>query len=272
MEGAYYDDFRGPEQLNEAQRLGLANERAGTEARVRDFYLPAVLGLPRPVDRALRLLDSGCGNGISVDRFAEQGIEAWGNEVSALRMWQWRERVSCDRLVAADSRRLPFPDGYFDVVISSGVLEHVGVAERGGDAYHVEPLPERDAMRVAFLGELLRVTAAGGVLFLDFPNGAFPIDFWHGTVPGHARFHSLREGFLPTVGDVRGYVGALGPYRVRPLSPRGRLRMRQVGRHWYGRALQWPMRALLAAMGLPGLRWLAGSPVNPYLVLRVESR
>ena len=269
--GVWFDEFSGPGELSAAQRLGLENEVAGTVARIRDFYGP-LLSRQAGGGRPLRVLDSGCGNGLSIDLLADLGIEAWGNDLSRLRRWQWRERRRRERLAVADTRRLPFPDGYFDAVVSSGVIEHVGVAERGGEEYAVEPLPDRDGARIGFLRELLRVTADAGTLYLDFPNGAFPIDFWHGTRPGGARLHSPAEGFLPTLGEIRKYVGSIGDYRVRPLSPHRRLRMKQVGRHWFGRLFRLPVAALLALMSVPGFRWLAGGPLNPYLVLRIEKR
>lgn len=170
----------------------------------------------------------------------------------------------------ADGARLPFPDGFFDALICSGVLEHIGVRETGGETYRVARLPARDGAREAFLGELLRVLAPGGRLWLDFPNGAFPVDFWHGARAGAARFHGELEGFLPTVREVRSTVARIGPdWRVRPISPHRRLRFEQVGRHWYGRLLRRPATLFLAAMAAPGLRWLAGTPVNPYLVLEI---
>ena len=267
--GIWFDEFGGPGELSVAQRLGLENEVAGTVARVRDFYGP-LLAKSRDAGRPLRVLDSGCGNGLSIDLLADLGVEAWGNDLSRLRRWQWRERRQRERLVIADTRRLPFPDAYFDAVISSGVIEHIGVTERGGVEYAVVPLPDRDGARVEFLRELLRVTAAAGTLYLDCPNGAFPIDFWHGVRPGGARLHSPAEGFLPTAAEIRGYLGAIGDYRARPLSPHRRLRMKQVGRHWFGRLFRLPVAALLALMRVPGFRWLAGGPLNPYLVLRIE--
>ena len=42
------------------------------------------------------------------------------------------------------------------LVISSGVIEHIGVEEHGGASYSVRPLPDRDALRARFVGELLR--------------------------------------------------------------------------------------------------------------------
>ncbi|MDA8020414.1 MAG: class I SAM-dependent methyltransferase [Thermoanaerobaculia bacterium] len=271
--GAYYDQFSGDEaDLPELHRCGLCNESSGAEARIEDFYLPLIERHReyRQLD-AVRVLDSGCGNGKSVELLSSPGIEAWGNDLSALRKWQWQDLDARDRLVVADTRKLPFPDEFFDVVLSSGVLEHVGVDEIGGESYSVAPRGSRDEERLAFLGELLRVVRSDGVMYLDFPNGSFPIDFWHGTVPGGARFHSLSEGFLPKTTEIRRYLGSLGGYELRPLSPRTRLRMRQVGQHWWGKLLRAPMRGLLWAMEQPGLEPLAASPLNPYLILEIRN-
>jgi hypothetical protein len=43
-----------------------------------------------------------------------------------------------------------------------------------------------------------------------------------------------------------------------------------VRRHWYGRLLYLPAAAFLWSTRLPGLRTLAGSPLNPYLVLAIK--
>lgn len=274
-EGDYYDDFPGPESLGAEQLRGLEHEVHGTTARVADFYGPLLqrrLAFGDGMARAPRVLDSGCGNGLSIDLLSDAGFEAWGNDLSALRRWQWGERRHRERLVVADTRRLPFADGFFDAVISSGVIEHIGVTETGGETYTVEPLPERDQARTSFLGELLRVVAPGGLLYVDCPNGAFPIDFWHGPRAGNARFHRLDEGFLPHLSEVRRIIAGLGPWRVRPLSPHRRLRMHQVGGHWYGKLFRWPMALLLQAMTLPPLRPLAGTGLNPYLVMEIERR
>jgi SAM-dependent methyltransferase len=268
--GSYYDGFRDEGELNVIQRAGLDHEMSGAEGRVA-FYA-ARLASRSTAGRPLRVLDSGCGNGLSVDLLAERGMEAWGNDSSRLRRWQWRERRQRSRLVLADSSRLPFPDAWFDAVLSSGVIEHVGVTESSSAGYTVDPRPDRDAARVAFLRELLRVTYPAGVLFVDCPNGGFPIDFWHGDRPGGIRFHAADEGFLPSVEELREHLAAIGDWQATPVSPYRRLAMRQVGKHWYGRVLRWPMTALLFAMTLPGLRRLAASPLNPYLVVAITRR
>ncbi len=278
-QGAYYDSFAAGQELPTCHLEGLENEVGGTRSRIEGYYLPLLhrlarkLGLP---PGEVRVLDCGCGNGLSVDLLRRAGFAAWGNDLSALRKWQWLEREAREFLSVADARKMPFPDGYFHAVLSSGVIEHIGVEETGGETYTVKPLPDRDEQRVRFLGELLRVVAPRGELWLDFPNGAFPIDFWHGPRAGGARVHPLDEGFLPTVREVRGYlaqVGAAGPgWRVRPLSPHGRLACRQVRRHWYGQLFYLPAAAFLWSTRLPLLRGLAGSALNPYLVLAIGRR
>jgi SAM-dependent methyltransferase len=270
-EGNSYDRFEAGQRLTEREREGLEQEVPGAVSRIRDFYHPRLERERAAAGRALRVLDSGCGNGLSVDLLSEAGFEAWGADSSALRRWQWRERRHRDRLVSTDGARLPFPDRAFDAILCSGVLEHVGVEETGGERYTVKPLPDRDAKRIAFLAEHVRVLAPGGVLYLDFPNGAFPIDFWHGPRPGSARWHSRDEGFLPTAVDVRRYLEAVpGKFAVRTLGATGRLQFRQVGRHWYGRLLQLPAALWLRLLGSPLLAPARETLLNPFLVLEAR--
>lgn len=264
-EGRYFVDHPDPNALSEDVLRGMANENEGR--RIEDYYLPILRATG-----ARRVLDSGCGNGEAVDVLLGAGFDAWGHDLSAFRKWQWRTRHRRDRLVVADGLKLPFPDGFFDAVISSGVLEHVGVSERGGPGiYEVSPLPDRDERRSAFLAGLVRVIAPGGTLYLDFPNGAFPIDFWHGTRAGGARWHSPAEGFLPTAGEIRRLAASLGPpLLVSVRSPHRRLRFNQVGAHWYGRLFRAPMAGFYALTAVRGFTWLAATPLNPYLTLSLR--
>ncbi|MDP9193160.1 MAG: class I SAM-dependent methyltransferase [Acidobacteriota bacterium] len=262
--GAYYDQFDENTILTEEHRHALEREVEGAIARIRDFYGPLI----EKTGQSLRILDAGCGNGISVDLLLREGHDAWGIDASSLRRWQWREREHRDHLAVGDGAKLPFPDDFFTVLLCSGVLEHIGVEESGGDKYRVHPLPDRDAARRSFLTSLLRVLAPGGVLYLDFPNGAFPIDFWHNTRGGSARFHSLREGFLPTFDEVKTLAEQIDPaIRVEPVSPNRRLRFQQVKQHWYGHIFATPMRLLFSAMDI--FPRLARTPMNPFLVIRL---
>jgi SAM-dependent methyltransferase len=273
--GHYYDNFVPGQELSAEQVAGLDEEFSGAVSRIQDFYLPLLRLLIRksnaPIE-PVRVLDCGCGNGLTVDLLNTGGFETWGSDYSALRKWQWTSRKYRSRLSVADGSRLPFRDGYFDAVISSGVLEHIGVEEFGGERYVVRPLPDRDARRQAYLRELLRVLAPGGRIWIDFPNGAFPIDFWHGTTAGvGARWHSASEGFLPTIREVRRDLKAVAPrFIVKALSPHGRLGLKRIRKHWYGRVLNLPARLYLWVMTLPGPSLLAGTRLNPFLVLEIE--
>lgn len=112
--------------------------------------------------------------------------------------------------VRADGRDLPFPDGAFDHVHSSAVLEHVGSA----------------ADQLQFLSELVRVSRRG--VFVTTPNRWFPVEF-HTTLPllhwlpprgfralirrlGHADLALEANLNLLGAGDLRRLAGALGPH------------------------------------------------------------
>jgi SAM-dependent methyltransferase len=254
--GMYYDAYEPGQELSEEHRRGLAAEVFGSRWRIENYYAPKL-------EKGSRVLDCGCGNGVSVDVLMDLGFDARGVDLSALRKWQWRQREHRDRLAVASALRLPFDDGVFDSVLSSGVIEHLGVAEEGGARYRVTPLPDRDEQRRAYVAELLRVTRFGGSVFIDCPNGAFPIDFWHGTVGGSARFHRRDERFLPTVDEIEGYAPGM---HATAHSPHRRFAFRQVGRHWYGRLLAWPVALAFALAG----RLFARTALNPYLVLEIK--
>jgi SAM-dependent methyltransferase len=267
--GSYSDVFSPERDVTPELEQCLGDEEAGTRARIADFYLPKLAKLAPP-GRPLRVLDCGCGNGLSVDLMADAGIDAWGNDVSLVRRWQWRERRRPERLLIGSGARLPFPDGYFDAVVSCGVLEHVGVIESAGPPYTVRAAPGQRESRVAFVRELLRVVAPSGRLWLDFPNGRHPIDFWHGTGAGGARFHPLAEGFLPSVAETRELLASARPgCRARAISPYRRLRFKRVRRRWYGLLLSPAITAFFMLMRVPGLRFLAASPMNPFLVIEI---
>lgn len=266
VRGAYYDQFDENTILTAEHLHGLEREIGGAASRITDYYSPLLLRSGKMPPQ--RVLDAGCGNGVSVDLLVREGHDAWGIDSSSLRRSQWRDREHRARLAVADGARLPFENGYFDVILCSGVMEHVGVEEGGGEQYTVRVLPDRDDARRSFLSGLLRVLAPGGTVYLDFPNGAFPIDFWHNTHGGSARFHSVREGFLPTFSEIADLAAGIDPrIVVTPISPNRRLRFQQVKAHWYGRAFAGPMQLLFSIMDRSP--FLSRSALNPFLVIRL---
>ncbi len=254
----------------------LHDEEVGVHHRLQQFYLPLFQQFCRDSGRQpreLRVLDCGCGNGISVEHMARAGFQAYGIDLWRTRVQQWLDRPPLPNLglCVADGMRLPFSDESFDLVISCGVLEHIGVDEAWDPLYRVRPRTHQREERQQFIAECLRVLRRPGIFYLDHPNGAFPIDFWHPCDHSRrARWHWPSEKFLPTFDEVRALVNSIDSrIRARALSPAGRFTYQQSRRQWYGRLLRVPAESLLKCMNVPGFRCLAQSPLNPYLVLEI---
>lgn len=263
--GKYFDCFNPGDPIHPSAVEAFEDEETGTRVRIAEFYLPRLRERQSrlvTVGEPFRVLDCGCGNGLSVDLLEDAGFLAWGNDLSLLRKWQWSQRRGKERLSVCSGSQLPFPGHFFDAVIAAGVYEHVGVTENAGPTYTVSPTPDQDAARHAFIAELLRVVSSDGVIWMDFPNGGFPIDFWHITPGSGARWHSRNERFLPTIGEIREHLGGLGgEFRARALSPAGRLSMRRVRRRWFGKLLYVPVTVFFSALRLPFVRRL-GAPAS----------
>ena len=97
-----------------------------------------------------RVLEAGCGTGLILQRIARltDGI-AVGVDISAGMLSVARRRELSAVQASVDA--LPFPDGWFDAVVSFKVLAHVPTIEQT-------------------LAELSRVTRPGGHLVLEFYN------------------------------------------------------------------------------------------------------
>jgi ubiquinone/menaquinone biosynthesis C-methylase UbiE len=100
-----------------------------------------------------RVLDAGCGGGGIAVSFAEECELAVGLDI-ANRFGVAGRRLAKERGVAnvaflqGDGAALPFRDGYFDLILSHSVIEHVSSAVR-------------------YLEECARVLRPGGLLFLS---------------------------------------------------------------------------------------------------------
>lgn len=97
-----------------------------------------------------RLLDLGCAAGYFMQRAGGAGFETHGIDIAT-----WVEEVAARRGVAnVRACRLldaAFPDGWFDVIHSSQVFEHL-----------TQPLVE--------LAEIRRILKPGGLLYVNVPN------------------------------------------------------------------------------------------------------
>lgn len=130
--------------------------RAGQERRIR--LLQELVPL-----QGARILDAGCGLGLYVRRLRQDSPQVYGVDIDGDRLRQASD--SLPNLCQASAEALPFPDGWFDVVLSNEVIEHV------------------DDERAA-LAEAVRVLRPGGHLALFAPNRLYPFEthgcYWRG--------------------------------------------------------------------------------------------
>jgi len=110
-----------------------------------------------------RWLDNGCGVGMYVNKLREYSRHVTGLEYDFERASQAVQLSPA--IVNAAGEGLPFPDNYFDVILSHEVIEHV----------------DDDRRAVA---EMVRVLAVGGRIALFCPNRGYPFEthgiFWGG--------------------------------------------------------------------------------------------
>jgi SAM-dependent methyltransferase len=121
--------------------------------------------------RGLSVLEVGCSFGHMTEYVAEQpdvaSIVTFDTdpvfaEVARLKAeeLQLRNVREIRHLSSEATRRLPWPDGRFDLVLVVGVIEHLPVRERH-----------------RYVDEYYRVLAAGGhIAILDTPNRLFPLE------------------------------------------------------------------------------------------------
>lgn len=91
--------------------------------RVRRELLHAVFAKFLPSGEQRRILDIGCGTGLS-SRLMEEFGEVYSVDPSPEALHFCRER-GLKNVVEGFANKLPFPDNYFDVAIALDVLEHI---------------------------------------------------------------------------------------------------------------------------------------------------
>jgi 2-polyprenyl-3-methyl-5-hydroxy-6-metoxy-1,4-benzoquinol methylase len=135
-----------------------------------------------------RFLDAGCGTGHFSRRAHERGAIVFSVDLGPGLLGEVRKKCAA-HLAAGDVLALPFPDGAFDYVLSTEVIEHT-----------VNP-----GMAVA---ELMRVLRPGGTVVLTAPNR-----LWHFAV-SIAETLRLRpyQGYenWPGWREMRRYLAACG--------------------------------------------------------------
>jgi SAM-dependent methyltransferase len=121
-----------------------------------------------PVRQGARVLDFGCGEGALVYEFRDKGFEAYGfdqhvraklrsEEDRAYFGFSGNGADDTSNQIMTETYRIPFPDGFFDLVVSTSVIEHV------------IDLPRVNA-------EIARVTAPSGCALHTYPSILTPVE------------------------------------------------------------------------------------------------
>ncbi len=246
--------------LSECQRGELAAERHKNRIRATRYLVPLCARLFG--GRAASVLDAGCGNGEEVDALREAGHRAVGVD-RGYRSVEWASRANASAFLLADVTRLPFRDATFDLVLSIGVIEHVGAVGDGRDLH-----ADFREQRRRYAAELWRVTRPGGCVLVATPNRRCPIDIWHGPFVAGAHFHGPGESFLMSFSEIRALFAELDGFSGASVaSLEGFFQFERTRRLPMLRALLVPARFALWLQERRGFRWLRRTLLNPFLIV-----
>jgi SAM-dependent methyltransferase len=134
----------------EAYRRRYASDHPGWKPATHRYLDMVTRYLPT----ATRILDVGCGRGGVVEQLRPHVGQFVAIDLDFVSLRE--HRLPALRRACSPSERLPFPDGIFDIVCSSWVLEHLEHPD------------------IAF-AEVARVLAPGGVFIFVTPNRLHPL-------------------------------------------------------------------------------------------------
>lgn len=124
------------------------------------FFGRCYFALPRARRRRLRVLEVGCGSGANLWMIGREGFATYGIDLSAKAIALCRKMADSwdippPNLKVADMTAIPYPDGYFDVIV---------------DVFSSYCLDNRGHAR--FLDEIARLLRPGGRFFTYTPSKA----------------------------------------------------------------------------------------------------
>lgn len=122
-----------------------------------------------------KVLDVGCGGGYLLERMPANLWERWGTELGSDAVQRAKEAINPDTIFEGELESLSLPEGYFDLVIARGVIEHV-------------PFPRQ------FLNKMAQHVKPSGYIFMSGPNlkgfcAQFYKDRWRLHYPEAHLFH-----------------------------------------------------------------------------------
>jgi len=134
------------------QKGGLIGYLAGVrKRRIIEYAMAGLDVCSSDADRPRRILDIGCGYGDVTAGLVADNLIVVGADINPTAITVASETVPHASFVVTDITALPFPDGAFDAVVCSDVLEHLAVPRE-------------------LATEIVRVTRPGGVYSLSVPN------------------------------------------------------------------------------------------------------
>ncbi len=171
-----------------------AEEQKTCNDIVYDQYLKQFLAK----ETTKRVLDVGCGIGKSVQRMIKDDYKAYGIDLPNLSKFWDKENIDPKKFFCCDAGKMPFPNDFFDVVYSFGVIEHIGT-ELG----HYTLSKNYKKFRQEYANEILRVTKPNGRILISCPNKRFPIDLLHEPLDSLSRKTRINE-FRRNIFDILG--------------------------------------------------------------------
>lgn len=148
--------------------------------------------------RGWKVLDVGCGVGTLVGEMARMGHEAVGIDVNEAAIRNSVARAHCH--LVADSGKLDYPDGYFDLVVSREVLEHI-------DASQIDRcIDEWDRVGRGRMVHIIAVTERGQSAYDDPTHvNVRPESWWEATFRGHGYVRKHAPGVFYSLYGTTGY-------------------------------------------------------------------
>jgi len=154
------------------------------------------------------VLDVGCGIGKEISMLIQEGYDAYGIDLPRLSKFWAKAGNDRQHFFCCEATWIPFPDDFFDVVYSKGVVEHIGT-----EIGHCTLSSNYWEVRQKYANEILRVTKTGGRILIACPNKSFPIDIQHGPT----------DSLSPRKSRIRNYIYEKTGINIHPIWGRNHL-------------------------------------------------